>query len=69
MTPTRSRYVPTDESRIPHWVVTYDLYRRVLASKPLAIGADLHAAMCQVLAECEADGWTVENDGAYGLFF
>jgi hypothetical protein len=56
-------------ARIPHWLVTYDIYRRVLASKHLAIGADLHAAMREAIDECEADGWTVENDGAYGFFF
>jgi hypothetical protein len=47
MTPSRSRYAPADESRIPHWLVTYDVFRNVLASKPLAIGADLRAAMRQ----------------------
>jgi hypothetical protein len=30
---------------MPHWLVTYDIFRRVLESKPLAIGTDLHAAM------------------------
>jgi hypothetical protein len=69
MTPRRSRYAPTDETRIPHWLVTYDVYRRVLASKHLAIGTDLHAAMREAIAECEAEGWIVENDGAYGFFF
>ena len=64
MTPRRSRYSPTDESRIPHWLVTYDLYRRVLASEHLAVGADLHAAMRQAIEKCKADGWTVENDDA-----
>jgi len=49
--------------------VTYDVYRRVLARKHLAIGTDLHASMRQAIDECEADGWTVENDGAYGFFF
>jgi hypothetical protein len=34
----------------------------------LSIGTDLHAAICQAIDECEADGWTVENDGAYGFF-
>jgi hypothetical protein len=69
MTPRRSRYAPTDESRIPHWLVTYDVYRRVQASKHLAIGTDLHAAMRGAIAEHEADGWIVENDGAYGFLF
>jgi len=69
MTPRRSRYVPIDESRVPHWLATYDVYRNVLACKPLAIGTDLHAAMRRAIAEREADGWTVENDGAYGFFF
>jgi hypothetical protein len=69
MTPRRSRYAPTDESRIPHWLVTYDVFRHMHASKHLAIGTDLHAAMRQAIAECEADGWTVENDVAYGFFF
>jgi hypothetical protein len=69
MTPRRSRYAPKDESRVPHWLVTYDIFGSVLASKPLAIGADLKAAMRRAIAECEAAGWTVENDGAYGLFF
>jgi hypothetical protein len=69
MTPRRSRYAPTDESRIPHWLVTYDVYRSVVASKHLAKGTDLHAAMREAIAECEADGWAVENDGAYGFFF
>jgi hypothetical protein len=69
MAPRRSRYALTDESRIPHWLVTYDLFRRVLASKYLAIGADLGAEMRQANAECAVDGWTVENDGAYGFFF
>jgi hypothetical protein len=35
----------------------------------LAIGTDLHAAMREAIDECGADGWTVENDGAYGFFF
>jgi hypothetical protein len=69
MPPRRSRYAPTDESRIAHWLVTYDVYRSVRASKHLAIGTDLHAAMRQAIDECEADGWIVENDGAYGFFF
>jgi hypothetical protein len=69
MTPRRSRYDPTDESRIPHWLVSYDVYRRVLASEHLAIGTDLHAAMREAIDECEADGWTVESDGAYGFIF
>jgi hypothetical protein len=69
MTPRRSRYAPTDESRIPHWLVTYDALRHVLASTHLLIGTDLHAAMRQAIKECEVDGWTVENDGAYGFFF
>jgi hypothetical protein len=25
--------------------------------------------MRKAIAECNADGWTVENDGAYGFFF
>jgi hypothetical protein len=69
MAPRRSRYAPTDESRIPHWHVTYGLFRRVLASKYMAIGADLRAEIWQANAECAADGWTVENDGAFGFFF
>jgi len=69
MTPRHSRYAPTDESRISHWIVTYDIYRNVLQSKHLAVGADLHAAMRQAIADSKADGWTVENDGAYGFFF
>jgi hypothetical protein len=69
MAARRSRYAPTDESRIPHWLVTYDVYRRVLASKQLAIGTDLRAVMRQAIDACETDGWAVENDGAYGFFF
>jgi hypothetical protein len=69
MTPRRLRYALTDEGRVQHWLVTYDVYRNVLASKHLAIGTDLHTAMRQAIAECEADGCTVENDGAYGFFF
>jgi hypothetical protein len=69
MTPRRSRYAPKDESRIPHWLATYDVCRRVLASKHLAIGTDLHAAMPEAMNEREADGWAIENDGAYGFFF
>ena len=69
MTPRRSRYAPTNEGHIPHWLVTYDVYRRVIARKHLAIGTDLHVAMRQAIAEHEEDGWTVENDGAYGFFF
>jgi hypothetical protein len=49
--------------------VTYDVYRRVFSSKHLAIGTDLQAAMRGAIEECEADGWAVENDGAYGFFF
>jgi hypothetical protein len=69
MTPRRSRYAPTDESRIPHWLVTYDMCRNVIGDKYLAIGADLKAAIRQAIAECKSDGWTVENDRAYGFFF
>jgi len=49
--------------------VTYDVYRRVVASKHLAIGTDLHAAIREAIDECKADGWTVENNGAYGFVF
>jgi len=69
MTLRRSRYAPKDESRISHWLVTYDIFRNVLASKHLEIGADLRAAMFQAIQQCEADGWTIENDGAYDFFF
>jgi hypothetical protein len=69
MTPRRSRYAPTDESRIPHWLVTYDVCRTILSSKQLAIGTDLEAAMRQAIEKSRSDGWTVENDGAYGFFF
>jgi hypothetical protein len=69
MTPRRSRYASADESRIPQWLVTYDVYRTVLASRLLAVGTDPRAAMRLAIAECETDGWTVENDGAYGFFF
>jgi hypothetical protein len=69
MTPRRSRYAPTDESCIPHWLVTYDACRCVLSSKCLAIGTDLCAVLRQAIEECESGGWTVENDGAYGFFF
>jgi hypothetical protein len=69
MTPRRSRYTPTDESRIPHWLVTYAVYRTVLASKYLAIGTDLRIAMRHAMKECRATGWAIENDGAYGFFF
>jgi hypothetical protein len=69
MTPRHSRYTPTDESRIPHWLVTYDVYSSVRAIKHLAIGTDLEAVMREAICEHEAQGWTVENDGAYGFFF
>jgi hypothetical protein len=69
MTPRRSRYAPSDESRMPHWLVTYDAWRTVLAHEYLVIGADLQAVMRKAIAECKADGWAVENDGAYGFFF
>jgi hypothetical protein len=39
-----------------------------LGQHELDIGTDLEAAMRQAIAACEADGWTVENDGAYGFF-
>jgi hypothetical protein len=38
-------------------------------SKHLAIGTDFHAVMREAIEESEADGWTVENDGACGFFF
>ena len=69
MTPRRSRYAPMDERRIAHWLVTYDAFRSVVAIKQLAIGADLHAEMRHAIKEHQADGWTIENDGAYGFFF
>jgi predicted deacetylase len=68
MTPRRTRYAPTDESRNPHWLVTYDVYRRVLATTRLTVGTDLRAAMRQATEKCEADAWIVEKDGAYGFF-
>ena len=52
-----------------HWLVTCDAWRSVLAHERLPIGADLQGAMRKAIAECNADGWTVENDGAYGFFF
>jgi hypothetical protein len=49
--------------------VTYDLRRNILATRFLEISADLRAALRQAIEQCEADGRTVENDGAYGFFF
>jgi len=69
MTPRRSRYGPRDESHASHWLVTYDPHRTVLASKCLPIGTDLSSALGQAIAEYQSDGWTIENDGAYGFFF
>jgi hypothetical protein len=69
MTPRHAKYPPTDDSRAPRWLVTYDVFRCVLASKCLSVGADLRTVMLQAAKQCEADGWTVENDGSYGFFF
>jgi hypothetical protein len=69
MTPRRSWYALTDESRIPHWLVTYDLLRRVTATKHLAVGTDLRAVMREAIQALETDDWSVENDGAYGFLF
>jgi hypothetical protein len=66
---SRSRYAPTNESRIRHGLVSYAVYRRGLTRKHVAIGTDLHAAMRRAITECEADGWAIENDGAYAFFF
>jgi hypothetical protein len=49
--------------------VTYDVYRNVLASKCLPVGTNLQAAMQHAIKEHEANGWTMEKNGAYGFFF
>lgn len=69
MTPRRSRYVPAAESNVAHWLVTYDRYRRVIESTHLIVGTDLRVAILQLMAAYKADGWVVENDGAYGFLF
>jgi hypothetical protein len=69
MTPRRSPSAPTDESQLPHWRVTYDIYRRVLAIEQLEIGTDPHAAMHHAVAKHKANGWAIENDGADRFFF
>jgi hypothetical protein len=35
----------------------------------VAIGADFRAALRQAIKQCEADGWTVENDGTYNFVY
>src|ERR1039457_4165813 len=47
------------------WVI----FRSVMTSTRLSVGTDLRAAMRQAIEQCAADGWTVENNGAYGFFF
>jgi hypothetical protein len=69
MTPRRSRYVPAEENCIAHWLVIYDRYRRVIECTHLVAGSDLRAAILQTMEAYKADGWIVENDGAYGFFF
>lgn len=41
----------------------------MMSSTRLFVGTDLRAAIREAIEECEADGWTVENDGVYGFFF
>jgi hypothetical protein len=68
MTPRRSRYSPTDESRIPHWLVTYDAWRNVLVHERLAIGTGSSSWNAKGYRQVQ-DGQMGCREGAYEFFF
>jgi hypothetical protein len=65
----RHRFDPLADTRRPHWLTVSDLHRNLITCQALASGADLRIALREVLAQCAAEGWQAENDGAYGFMF
>jgi hypothetical protein len=57
-------------AREPHWLAVYrPPTRQPLESTSLPVGTDLRVIMRDAIARWSTAGWTVECDGAYGLFF
>jgi hypothetical protein len=57
-------------TREPHWLAVYGpAMRQPLESTAIPVGTDLRDVMHDAIARRLAMGWTVECDGAYGLFF
>src|SRR5450432_2860043 len=65
----RHRCDPLADNRRPHWLTVSDLHRNLIACEVLPAGADLRGVLRITLARWAADGWQVENDGAYGFAF
>ena len=66
----RSRYDPLAISDRPRWLVVKDMHGAVLDSTVIPASTALHGLMVDAIARRQApDGWTVENDGAYGFLF
>lgn len=65
----RSHYDPLAPTGDPRWLVESDLWRTPLASRRLAPGADLWAALQAAVAERHADGWQAECGVDWGFVF
>jgi hypothetical protein len=54
----------------PHWLAVYNPpERKPIESLALPVGTNLRVVTLRAIARWSADGWTVENDGLYGVFF
>jgi hypothetical protein len=56
-------------SRARHYVIVWDLQWQVMDCRRLEAGADLRAALTEILAELERDGWKAESNGEFGFVF
>ena len=66
---SRRRLDPLTDNGRPHWLTVADLHRNLITCEALPAGADLRGVLRDKLAQCAAEGWQAENDGAYGFVF
>jgi hypothetical protein len=65
----RHRFDALGDTSRPHWLTLADMHRNMVACEALPAGADLREALRAALAQCVAEGWQAEGDGAYGFVF
>ena len=65
----RQRFDPLAGTARPHWLTVADMHQKLIAYEALPAWADLRDVLRAALAQYAAEGWEIENDGAYGFAF
>ena len=65
----RQRFDPLTATHRSHWLTVSDMHQNLIACEALPAWADLRKILQAALTQYSAQGWEVENDGAYGFAF